>query len=94
MPNAGGRDEQAPPARGNLMRTLTGPNFSVAVGVAVIVAVLANRIATPDLVDSQARTDILGVIASGGLVTNGVYLLVRDLRVKKAVHPLDSRAVT
>lgn len=79
MRDAGGSDEQAAPAGGNLMQTLTGANFSVAVGVAIIVAVLANRIATPDLVDSQARTDILGVIASGGLVTNGVYLLVRDL---------------
>lgn len=37
---------------------------------------LVNRIATADLADTQARTDILGVIASGGLVTNGVYLLV------------------
>lgn len=73
-----GTDERpAPPVAGNLFRTLTGPQFSVAVGIGIILAVLANRIATPNLVDTQARTDILGVIASGGLVTNGVYLLVR-----------------
>lgn len=72
----GTEERPAPPAAGNLLRTLTGPQFSVAVGIGIILAVLMNRIATPDLVDSQARTDILGVIASGGLVTNGVYLLV------------------
>eukprot|EP00904_Undaria_pinnatifida_P004085 jgi/Undpi1/13678/HiC_scaffold_9.g03332.m1 len=78
-----GTDERpAPPVAGNLFRTLTGPQFSVAVGIGIILAVLANRIATPNLVDTQARTDILGVIASGGLVTNGVYLL--DLNVKEA----------
>lgn len=62
---------------GNLIRALTGPEVSVALGVGLLLAVLANRIATTGLVDSQARTDILGVIASGGLITNGVYLLVR-----------------
>lgn len=61
---------------GSLVRALTGPYVSLGVGVGILLAVLANRIATPELVDSQARTDILGVIASGGLVTNGVYLLV------------------
>lgn len=69
-------DESAVPTPGNLLQTLTGPQFSVALGIGILFAVLANRIATPELVDSQARTDILGVIASGGLVTNGVYLLV------------------
>lgn len=70
--------EQRPAvAAGSLLRTLTGPQVSVALGIGILLAVLANRIATPELVDSQARTDILGVIASGGLVTNGVYLLVR-----------------
>lgn len=68
--------EQRSPVAGNLVRTLTGPQVSLGVGVGILLAVLANRIATPELVDSQARTDILGVIASGGLVTNGVYLLV------------------
>lgn len=69
--------EQRPAAAGSLLRTLTGPQVSVALGIGLLLAVLANRIATPELVDSQARTDILGVIASGGLITNGVYLLVR-----------------
>ena len=72
----GTEGRQAAPVAGNLLRTLTGPQFSVAVGIGIILAVLVNRIATPDLADTQARTDILGVIASGGLVTNGVYLLV------------------
>lgn len=72
----GTEERPAAPVAGNLLRTLTGPEFSVAVGIGIILAVLVNRIATPDLVDTQARTDILGVIASGGLVTNGVYLLV------------------
>ncbi|CAM9446182.1 unnamed protein product [Discosporangium mesarthrocarpum] len=48
----------------------------------LLVAVVANRLATPDLVDTQARTDILAVIASGGLITNGVYLL--DLNIREA----------
>lgn len=72
----GTEERQVAPVAGNLLRTLTGPQFSVAVGIGIILAVLVNRIATPDLADTQARTDILGVIASGGLVTNGVYLLV------------------
>lgn len=75
----GDEGEQRPAAAGNLLRTLTGPQVSVALGIGILLAVLANRVATPELVDSQARTDILGVIASGGLVTNGVYLLVRVL---------------
>lgn len=81
-PTAEGEEEgeQRPAAAGNLLQTLTGPQVSVALGVGILLAVLANRIATPDLVDSQARTDILGVIASGGLITNGVYLLVRVRR--------------
>lgn len=70
-------EEEAAPAAGNIIRALTGPQISVVLGIGILLAVLANRIATPNLVDSQARTDILGVIASGGLVTNGVYLLVR-----------------
>lgn len=78
----GTEERPAAPVAGNLLRTLTGPQFSVAVGIGIILAVLVNRIATADLVDTQARTDILGVIASGGLVTNGVYLL--DLNVKEA----------
>lgn len=79
MPPAPDEDEgvQRPAAAGSLLRTLTGPQVSVALGIGILLAVLANRIATPELVDSQARTDILGVIASGGLITNGVYLLVR-----------------
>lgn len=72
--------ERRPAAAGNLLQTLTGPQVSVALGIGILLFVLANRIATPDLVDSQARTDILGVIASGGLITNGVYLLVRVRR--------------
>lgn len=68
------------------MRTLTGPQFSLGLGVGILLAVLANRIATPELVDSQARTDILGVIASGGLLTNGVYLLVRSTH-GNTLHP-------
>lgn len=76
---AGDEGEQQRPTAdaGNVIRALTGPEVSVALGIGLLLAVLANRIATPDLVDSQARTDILGVIASGGLITNGVYLLVR-----------------
>lgn len=70
------RDGAAP--TGNLLRTLTGPEFSIAFGASILLAVLTNRLATPQLIDSQARTDILGIIASGGLVTNGVYLLVRS----------------
>lgn len=65
---------------------LTGPQVSVALGIGILLAVLANRIATPELVDSQARTDILGVIASGGLLTNGVYLLVRVRHGHKQSH--------
>lgn len=72
-----GGKQRATADAGNLIRALTGPEVSVALGVGLLLAVLANRIATTDLVDSQARTDILGVIASGGLITNGVYLLVR-----------------
>lgn len=68
--------EDGPAATGNLLRTLTGPEFSIALGVSILLAVLTNRLATPELIDSQARTDILGVMASGGLITNGVYLLV------------------
>lgn len=74
--------EDGPAATGNLLRTLTGPEFSIALGVSILLAVLTNRLATPELIDSQARTDILGVMASGGLITNGVYLL--DLNVKTA----------
>lgn len=77
MQDAGQGEGEAAPASGNIIRALTGPQVSVALGIGILLAVLANRIATPNLVDSQARTDILGVIASGGLVTNGVYLLVR-----------------
>lgn len=70
--------EDDPAETGNLLRTLAGPEFSIALGMSILLAVLTNRLATPELIDSQARTDILGVIASGGLVTNGVYLLVRS----------------
>lgn len=35
-----------------------------------------NRLATDVLYDSQSRTDILGVIAAGGLVLNGLTLQV------------------
>lgn len=88
-PTAEGEEEgeQRPAAAGNLLQTLTGPQVSVALGVGILLAVLANRIATPDLVDSQARTDILGVIASGGLITNGVYLLVRVRRSRPGRGP-------
>lgn len=71
-------DEQDATIRtGNLLRTLTGPELSIAVGASILLAVLTNRLVMPELVDSQARTDILGIIASGGLITNGVYMLVR-----------------
>ncbi|CAM9544467.1 unnamed protein product, partial [Pylaiella littoralis] len=85
---AGGEGEQQRPTAdaGNLIRALTGPEVSVALGIGLLLAVLANRIATPDLVDSQARTDILGVIASGGLVTNGVYLLVCGGHARSLIH--------
>lgn len=73
---ATGADEQRTATAGSFLRTLTGPEVSVGLGVSIVLAVLANRIATPELVDSQARTDILGVISGGGLITNGVYLLV------------------
>ncbi|CAN0524921.1 unnamed protein product, partial [Ectocarpus sp. 8 AP-2014] len=46
------------PVAGSLIRALTGPYVSLGVGVGILLAVLANRIATPELVDSQARTDI------------------------------------
>lgn len=75
------------PAAGSLLRTLMAPQVSVAIGVGILLAVLANRIATPELVDSQARTDILGVIASGGLITNGVYLLVRERHGRAPRNP-------
>lgn len=90
--NAQGSADDKPiaAAPGNLLQTLTGPQFSVALGIGILLAVLANRIATPNLVDSQARTDILGVIASGGLVTNGVYLLASNLpcnvKISAATH--------
>lgn len=77
MQDAREGEGEAAPTAGNIIRALTGPQISVVLGIGILLAVLANRIVTPNLFDSQARTDILGVIASGGLVTNGVYLLVR-----------------
>lgn len=92
-PDDGDEGEPRPAAAGSLLRALTGPEVSVALGIGILLAVLANRIATPELVDSQARTDILGVIASGGLLTNGVYLLVRARHGRPAGRSLAATAV-
>lgn len=87
--------DQPSATAGRFLRTLTGPEVSVGLGVGIVLAVLANRIATPVLVDSQARTDILGVIAGGGLITNGVYLLVSThRRFYRTSHRIDSGRAT
>eukprot|EP00953_Heterococcus_sp_UTEX-ZZ885_P023785 13062-Heterococcus_DN1.PRE.1 len=60
----------------SLLRGITGSNFSLAAGLIGLGALLVNRVAlTPYLYDSQARTDLLALIACGGLIMNGVYLL-------------------
>ncbi|KAG5177644.1 hypothetical protein JKP88DRAFT_331832 [Tribonema minus] len=71
---------------GGIIRQLTGSNFSLAAGLLGLAAILINRLAlTPYLYDSQARTDILALIASGGLIMNGVYLLDLDIKVADSV---------
>ena len=52
--------------------------ISLGAGAAGLAAVIVNRVTlTPYLYDSQARSDLLAVIAAGGLILQGVYLLVR-----------------
>lgn len=55
----------------SLIRAINDPNFSLGVGVAGIVVLLANRL-SQDLVvsDIQSRADIIGVIASSALLLN------------------------
>jgi Cofactor assembly of complex C subunit B, CCB2/CCB4 len=61
----------------SVLRGITGSNFSLVAGLIGLGALLVNRVAlTPYLYDSQARTDLLALIACGGLIMNGVYLLV------------------
>lgn len=72
----GSKDDSPSSSGTSWLRTLASPEFSIALGGSILLAVLTNRLATAELLDSQARTDILGVIASGGLITNGVYQLV------------------
>lgn len=52
-------------------------SLTLAAGIVGLAAVVVNRLAlTPALYDSQARSDIIAVIAAGGLILQGVYLLV------------------
>jgi Cofactor assembly of complex C subunit B, CCB2/CCB4 len=63
----------------SFLRGITGSNFSLAAGLVGLGALLLNRVAlTPYLYDSQARTDLLALIACGGLIMNGIYLLVSN----------------
>eukprot|EP00953_Heterococcus_sp_UTEX-ZZ885_P004702 3029-Heterococcus_DN1.PRE.1 len=70
----------------SLLRGITGSNFSLAAGLIGLGALLVNRVAlTPYLYDSQARTDLLALIACGGLIMNGVYLLDVNIKTAEAV---------
>ncbi len=56
---------------------MTDPNrilrrLPIAVGGLGAVLLLINRLLTPELVESQARTDVLGVILSGVLILTGL----------------------
>lgn len=70
----------AQPSRGGidgLFRLIRNDALSLTIGSLCLVALVANRLATPDLYDSQSRTDIIGVISAGGLLLNGLTLQVR-----------------
>lgn len=64
----------------SLFRLIRNDALSLAVGSICLIALVANRLATPDLYDSQSRTDIIGVISAGGLLLNGLTLQVRRSR--------------
>lgn len=59
-----------------LVKLLTSETLSLSVGSLGLLVLTWNRLATDVLYDSQSRTDILGVIAAGGLVLNGLTLQV------------------
>lgn len=60
-----------------LFRLIRNDALSLAIGSLCLVALVGNRLGTPDLYDSQSRTDIIGVISAGGLLLNGLTLQVR-----------------
>lgn len=62
-----------------LFRLIRNDALSLTIGSLCLVALVANRLATPDLYDSQSRTDIIGVISAGGLLLNGLTLQVRPM---------------
>lgn len=62
-----------------LIKALTSETLSLSVGSLGLLALTINRLSTENLYDSQSRTDILGVIAAGGLLLNGLTLQVRPL---------------
>jgi hypothetical protein len=59
-----------------LFRLIRNDGLSLAIGSLCLVALVANRLTTPELYDSQSRTDIIGVISAGGLLLNGLTLQV------------------
>lgn len=59
-----------------LLRLIRNDALSLTIGSLCLVALVANRLLTPDLYDSQSRTDIIGVISAGGLLLNGLTLQV------------------
>lgn len=59
-----------------LFRLIRNDALSLTIGSLCLVALVANRLLTPDLYDSQSRTDIIGVISAGGLLLNGLTLQV------------------
>lgn len=63
-----------------LFRLIRNDALSLTVGSICLIALVANRLATPDLYDSQSRTDIIGVISAGGLLLNGLTLQVGSSR--------------
>jgi hypothetical protein len=76
---------------GGVLGAIRRDTLSLAIGSLCLLALVTNRLFTDPLYDSQSRTDILGVVAAGGLLLNGLTLQVRSSLISS---PQDRGLVT
>jgi len=77
---------------GSFINFLTSNTFGIATGGVCLLLLVINRLTTPDLYDSQSRSDIIAVIASGSLILSAFSLLDVQVREAEKVELEGSRA--
>ncbi|CAM9614776.1 unnamed protein product, partial [Heterosigma akashiwo] len=67
---------------GSLLDFLKSNSFAIGSGCTLLVLLIINRLFTPDLYDSQSRSDIITVITTGSLILNAFSDV--DVKVREA----------